>query len=97
MKETNEISLHAVRVFALLIDRVATQEHGWVTAKEIADGAEIAPRTARAYAKRFVESGIADLAEVFPAHRYRLSPTAEKRNKGYYQRLEQAMQVFGIK
>ncbi len=76
MTETNEISIHAVRVYALLLDRVATQEHGWVTANEIAAGAEVAPRTARAYAKRFVDLGIADLAEVFPAHRYRLSEQA---------------------
>lgn len=95
MVETNEISIHAVRVYAWLRNRDTTAD-GWVTAKEIAAGAHVAPRTARAYAKRFVDLGIVDLAEVFPAHRYRLSDKADKRNKAYHQRLEHAMQVFGI-
>jgi len=95
MKETNEISVHAARIYATLRDRAANGK-GWMTAHEIASASEVAPRTARAYAKRFVDAGIVDLAEVFPAHRYRLSTLAKNRNRTYDQRLEQACEIFGI-
>jgi hypothetical protein len=45
---------------------------------------------------KLVNLGIFDQAEVFPAHRYRLAEMADKRNKGYALRIEQAMSVFGI-
>lgn len=45
---------------------------------------------------KLVDLGLLDQAEVFPAHRYRLSSKADKRNKSYLQRLERAAEVFGI-
>ena len=87
--ETSEISEHQVRVYAF-----ALQAATWVTANEIAAGASVAKRTARAHALRFVKLGIFDQAEVFPAHRYRLSPLASKRNRTLVQRVEEAQKIF---
>jgi predicted ArsR family transcriptional regulator len=90
--ETNEVSLHQVKVYLA----VKASGKAWITAKEIAERADVAQRTARAHALKLVNLGIFDQAEVFPAHRYRLAEMADKRNKGYALRIEQAMSVFGI-
>lgn len=88
--ESNEVSLHQVKVFEFV------RAHGsWLTAHEIAKGARTAERTARHHALLLVKLGIFDQAEVFPAHRYRFSAKAEKRNKAYVLRLEAAKSVFG--
>lgn len=89
--ERNEISLHEVKAFLAL--RSASD---WITSKDIAERAGIAPRTARLHALRLVRLGIVDQAEVFPAHRYRLASNARNRNVNYLQRLEQACEVFGL-
>jgi hypothetical protein len=91
MTETHKISAHMCRVFAYV-----KESGGWVTSQQIAKGARVAPRTARAHALRLVRAGLFDQAEVFPSHRYRLAETAEKRNKGFYQRLEEAGRVFDV-
>lgn len=90
MVERNEISAHEV-AFA----RVARKAANWQTAKELAEQAGIAPRTGRAYALKFVRLGLFDQAEVWPAHRYRWSTMAAKRNRAYVQRLDQAAVIFG--
>jgi hypothetical protein len=87
--ETNEISLHQLKVFEFV-----RNNQRWVTSKEIAASARVAERTARAHALKLVNLGIFDQAEVFPAHRYRLSEFAEQRNKTYVQRLRRAQEVF---
>jgi hypothetical protein len=89
--ETSEISLHQVKVYEF-----ALSSRGWVTAKEIAAGAGVAQRTARAHALKFVQLGVFDQAELFPAHRYQLSSLAAKRNKTFIQRLEAAREMFGL-
>ena len=89
--ERNEVSLHEVKVYLVL-----KKEPAWITSKDIAKKAGVADRTARAHALRLVQLGIIDQAEVFPAHRYRLSENASKRNIGYLQRLEKACEVFGL-
>ena len=88
--ETSEVSLHQVKVFQCL------ESGGWVTAKEVAGKAGVADRTARAHLLKLVHLGVADQAEVFPAHRYRLSEMADRRNKAYVQRIHAAMEVFGL-
>lgn len=89
--ETNEVSVHQVKIFEFV------RAHGsWLTAREIAKGAAVAERTARHHAFLLVKLGIFDQAEVFPAHRYRFSEKAEKRNKGYLIRLAKAKEVFGV-
>jgi hypothetical protein len=45
---------------------------------------------------KLVRLGIVDQAEVFPAHRYRLSTHAAKRNRGYADRITRAAEVLGI-
>jgi hypothetical protein len=91
MVETNEVSEHLFRVFYFV-----KTLGGWASAADIAKGASVAPRTARAHALRLVRAGVFEQAEVFPSHRYKLAEKAEKRNKGFYQRLEQAGEVFGL-
>lgn len=89
--ERNEVSIHEVRVYVAL-----KAAGGWMTNAEIAEAAEVAPRTARAHSLKLVRLGVLDLAEVFPAHRYRLAEHARKRNAAYTQRLEAAREVFGL-
>ena len=90
--ETNEVSLHQVKVYMA----VKASGNSWITSNVIAERAGVSPRTARSHALKLVNLGIFDQAEVFPAHRYRLASTADKRNKGYSLRIEQAISVFGI-
>jgi hypothetical protein len=87
--ERAEISAHQVRVF-----RFVSDAKRWVSNDEIAAGAQVAPRTARAHTRHFVSLGIFDQAEIFPSHRYQLSSKAEKRNKAYLLRLRQAEAVL---
>jgi hypothetical protein len=89
--EGNEISLHQARIYAFLKSTSA-----WVTAREIAVGAHVAGRTARAHALNLVKLLILDQAEVFPGHRYRLSSMAHKRNQTYLKRLEEALEIFRL-
>jgi hypothetical protein len=91
--ERNEVSMHELKVYAALKKRHSK----WATHADIyQDVADVSPRTIRAHVLKFVRLGLVDQAEVFPAHRYRLSDKAEKRNKGYVTRLETAAEVFGI-
>ena len=92
MVERNEISQHEVTVF-----RIVRESHGWLTNRQIAErvnDAKVAARTVRLHTQRLVALGIFDLAEVFPAHRYRLAEKASKRNRAYFQRLLAAEDVF---
>jgi hypothetical protein len=89
--ETNEISLHLCRVY-----KAAKDASGWTTSADIAAASGVAGRTARHHLLRLVNLGVLDQAEVFPAHRYKLSDKADKRNKAMVIRLENAMSVFGL-
>lgn len=88
--EKNEVSIHLLKVFEFV-----KKSSGWVTSADIAKGSGVAPRTARSHALLLVQMGIFDQAEVFPAHRYRFSDKAEKRNKSYMIRIQNAKEVFG--
>jgi hypothetical protein len=90
--ERAEISEHMVRIWRWLSDR-----ESWETSASIAIGAGVSGRTARAHAHRLVGLGLLDQAEVFPGHRYRVSKLAEKRNKAFVLRLQEAASVFGDK
>lgn len=89
--EKSEISDKEIKFFMSL-----RSSPGWKTSKEVANAAKCSPRTGRMYALKFVRLGIADLAEVFPEHRYRIAERASRRNASYIQRLEQAIEVFGF-
>lgn len=91
--ETNEISIQEAKTFRAL--KACTS---WITSKQLTEAiGEAAPRSVRLYLSKFVKLGLADLAEVWPGHRYRYSEKAGKRNAAYLQRLEKALEVFGIK
>ena len=90
--EKNEVSRHEVAVYRTL----AENRDDWMTSAEIASASGVAPRTARAHALKLVRLGLLDQAEVFPAHRYRLSEYASKRNRGYADRIARAADAFGI-
>lgn len=94
MVERNEVSRQEIEVFRAL--RVHTQQ--WMTNKELAAECKaVAERTVRATTMKLVKLGVVDQAEVFPAHRFRLAAKAEKRNRGYVDRLLKAAEVFGVK
>ncbi len=89
--EKNEVSIQEAKFF------VAIQQNAeWSTSRELAEKAGIADRTARAHALKLVRLGLLDVAEVFPAHRYRLSEKANKRNAAYLLRLKHACEVFAL-
>ena len=88
--ERSEISLHEVKLFRAL----KASPNRWFTNQELAVACEYSERTVRAHTLRFVKLEILDQAEVFPAHRYRYSQKANRRNVAYLQRLEQADEVF---
>ncbi len=87
--ESKEISHHQVRLFNYL-----SNQTDWCTAAAASEGSQIASRTARMHLLKFVKAGIVDQMTLFPGHRYRLSPLAEKRNKTLIQRLKAAVEVF---
>lgn len=90
--ERNEVSIHEAKLFWAFRAQPAT----WSTSKEMGERSGISPRTARAHCLKLTTLGIVDVAEVFPAHRYRLAEKADKRNGGYVRRLEFACEVFGL-
>lgn len=89
--EHNEISLHEIKVFMALESRKQ-----WVTNLELATELKMSPRTVRYKTKKFVDLGLIDMAEVFPAHKYKYSDKADKRNIAYVKRIKQAAEVFGL-
>ena len=89
--ERNEISIHEVRIFLFLKKNLEK----WITNKQISEGTKVSERTVRAHTLKLVKMGILNQAEVFPAHRFRYSDKADKRNRGYFERLTSACEVFG--
>ena len=87
--ETNEISLHQIRVY----EYVAAADK-WVTAKECAAATGVKYRTVAEHMRRLVGVGVFEIAERFPSNHYRLSASAGKNNKAYLHRLMAAKAVF---
>ncbi len=92
MSEKGEISIHEARLYRVFTAAPAS----WLTNREVAEAAKIAERTARLHTLRLVQLGILDLAEVFPAHKFKLAQAADKRNRGYLTRLENVCEVFDL-
>jgi len=89
--EQNEISQHEVKVYRALFN----QRGEWLSSRDIERLVSgVAPRTIRHHVKKLVDNGLADVAELFPGHRYRWSEKAERRNKSYLLRLQKAQEVF---
>lgn len=92
MDEPKEISGHLVRVVAFV--QLAGD---WVDAKQIAHGTKMVERTVRAHARRMADLGIFDLVPVFPAHRYRFSKQAQKKQRMLMNRIRESASMFGCK
>lgn len=90
--EQSEVSRHEAQIYLFV-----KSQKGWVTSQDVAHGTGVAVRTVQKHMKRLVQLGIFDLAEVFPAHRFRLSSKANRRNVSYLQRLDFACEVFDLK
>ena len=91
MEISETTSEHLFRVYAFVRD-----EDGWVTAHDIAAGAKVAERTARAHALRLVKAGVFDQVRAFPGHRYRLAAEKDKSSQDLVQRLEGMADVFSV-
>jgi hypothetical protein len=89
--ETNEISLHQVRIFEFV-----RNADGWVSMKDVVTGTGSKRETVGVHLRRFVKLGLIDQAEVWPGHRFRVSALAEKRNKAMLERLDRAREIFRL-
>jgi predicted DNA-binding transcriptional regulator YafY len=76
-----QVSPHLVRVVRFL--RTASE---WMTARDIAAGSHVSPRTARLHAATLADLGLANVEEVFGGYRYRWSG----RQHEMLQRIERA-------
>lgn len=97
MPEMNEVSEHLLRIYQVF----ALEPDRWFTNVDVATevkarGQRVGDRTVRAHTLRLVQAGVLDQAEVFPRHRYRLSPKARQRNRGFMQRLAEAADICGV-
>lgn len=88
--EKREVSVHEVRIFEVL----RSEPNIWFTIAELREQANVARRTAALHAKRFVDSGLLDVMEMYPGFRYRWAKKAGSRDAGYLRRLEQAAEVL---
>lgn len=93
MVERSEVSIQEVKTYLAL----KGSQGSWLSNAELARLTEgVAPRSTRAYTLKFVKLGLADHAELFPAHKYRFSELASKRNRAYIQRLVKAAEIYGL-
>jgi predicted transcriptional regulator len=88
--EKAEISIHQWKIYKCLHER-----NRWMTNKDIAQATDVSLRRVSFHTNNLVQLGILDQAEVYPGHRFKISPKASKRNAGYLLRLEQAGEIFG--
>jgi len=66
----------------------------WLTAAQIADGTRVNPRTARHLATAFVEMGIFESLDVFPAHLYRFKEGGCR--SPYVGQIDRAREAFAM-
>lgn len=94
MSERSKISRHEVEVYRVLV----AKRGGWITNREIAESVavKVSERTVRLVTMKLVKMGLLDRAEVFPAHRFKLSDKADKRSRVYSGRINKAAEVFGV-
>lgn len=86
------ISPHEVRL--LLVFR----EHPdrWLDNGQVADAAQISPRTARLHTSRLAGLGVLDVQRVFPASKFRLAGSPSDAGRAYLERWEQAREALGL-
>lgn len=90
---SKKISRHEVEVFHLLrLDR-----EKWYSVQDLAAALKeknIADRTVRLHVSRFAQAGLLEIAEIFPAKRYRLSEKGG--DAGFRSKLEQTAAILGL-
>lgn len=89
IREHAEVSWHLASVWALLRDSGEV-----LTNREIAQRTGISESTAKQHTRYLRQLGMLDMHESFPRHLYLLSPQAENRNPGVYQRLQIVTRVI---
>jgi hypothetical protein len=89
---TDRISAHEVRL--LLVFR--RQPDRWLANGEVAEVAEISPRTARLHTSRLVKLGVLEVGHVHPASKFRLVKKLGEGGRAYLERWEKAREVFGL-
>ena len=89
IRERAEISTHLIAVW-----RVLLQADEPLTNRDIARLADIGERTVRSHTRYLTQLGVVDVYEAFPRHLYRIAAQAEKRNTGYYRRLEEFRAIY---
>lgn len=88
--ETNEISWHEVQVWRAVV----AMGDKWFSNTELGETIpNVNGRTVRIKTKKLADLGVLDVAEVFPAHRFRRAKKAA-RSMPYVRRLEDATEVF---
>ena len=90
--EEIEVSPQMIRAWVVLLD--ASE---WLTSKEVALKAGIAPRTASMYTKYFTDLGLLERLQVFPAFRFKMYNDAYSRNTPAYSRLEEVRTILSNK
>lgn len=89
----DQISLHEATVYLLLVNN----RDRWFTSKELAAEANVSGRSARLFAAKLAEMGIADRLETYPGYRYRIAAGSQRRHAEYIQRLTEVAQVLGAR
>lgn len=86
-----EMSEHQVRCYLAL-----RKAKDWVTGAQLAEMTGVAVRTARMYAKRFSDAGIADCARLSPEHKYRVSEDCVIRNRAFDDQVLENAKAMGL-
>lgn len=86
------ISRHEVRV--LLVFRQSPER--WLDNAQVAEAANINPRTARLHTAKLVELGVLDVQRVFPASKFRIGRSPGPAGRTYLDHWEQAREAHGI-
>lgn len=85
------ISEHEVRVVRTL--RLAAP--AWLTAREIADRAQVSGRTGRQHLSRLDRLGAVETAQIHPGPRYRLAEQPTETGRNHLEDVQRAGQLLG--
>ena len=89
-RENAEISIHLIKVWVFIRD-----SGDWVSNREIAARTGVKLRTVSNHTKYLVDLGLVSVHEMFPRHLFEVSPVADKRNFGVYNRLNEIADRVG--
>ncbi len=66
----------------------------WLTSREVAQRARVAPRTSRHHLGRLAELRVVEVAEVHPGPRYRLVDQQTREGREYLERVDEAAETM---